>query len=188
LVSLLGAEREKLRWLSLSLFSQSGTALRAGHEAVTKLKTGERPVSAQTLRRKREDASIGSLRRLLSILLLALFGLPFVTPLLALTAKSESNLPACCRRNGKHHCIMGMGERAQLANLDPQFQAPLEKCPYCPAAVAIVHGDTFVPPPAQAIFAGLTSHPAVVAQTESNLRISRSRSHHKRGPPAMFAL
>jgi hypothetical protein len=128
------------------------------------------------------------LRRFLSILLLAVFGLPFVSPLLAMTAKSESNLPACCRRNGKHHCLMVTGERAQLANRDPQFQAPLDKCPYCPTAVAMIHSDTFVPPPAQAIFAGLIAHPAVVAQAESNLRISRCRSHQKRGPPATLAL
>jgi hypothetical protein len=36
LVSLLGAEREKLLLFLLLLFSQSGTALRAGHETVTK--------------------------------------------------------------------------------------------------------------------------------------------------------
>jgi hypothetical protein len=128
------------------------------------------------------------LRRFLSILLLAVFGLPFVSPLLAMTAKSESNLPACCRRNGKHHCLTGMGERAQFANRDPQFQASLDKCPYFPAAVAMIHGDTFVPSPAQAIFAELIAHPAVVAQAESNLRISRSCSHQKRGPPATLAL
>jgi hypothetical protein len=157
-------------------------------ETVTKLRLGERPVSAQTLRRKREDASIKSLRRLLSILLLAVFGLPFVSPLLAMTAKSESNLPACCRRNGTHHCVMSLGERAQSGDRTPHFGAPVEKCPYCPATIAVVHGDTFGPPPSQAIFAGLIAHPVVAAQTESKLRISRNRSRQKRGPPATIAL
>jgi hypothetical protein len=62
-----------------------------------------------------KGASIEPLRRLLSMFLLAVFGFGFVSPLLALTAKSESNLPAGCRRNGQHHCMISVGERAQLA-------------------------------------------------------------------------
>jgi hypothetical protein len=158
------------------------------NETVTKPKAGERPVSAQTLRRKREDASIKPLRRFLSILLLAVFGLPFVSPLLAMTAKSESNLPACCRKSGKHHCATSLGERTQLADKAPVFGAPVERCPHCPAAIAIIHGDIFGPPSAQAIFAGLIAHPAVSAQIESKLRISRNRSRQKRGPPATLSL
>jgi hypothetical protein len=128
------------------------------------------------------------LRRFLSILLLAMFGLPFVSPLLAMTAKSEPNLPVCCRKDGKHHCMTGTGERTKVANGDAQFHAPVEKCPYRPPAVTMVHGHSFVPPSSQAIFAGLIAHPAVVAQTESKLRISRSRSRQKRGPPTALAL
>jgi hypothetical protein len=128
------------------------------------------------------------LRKLFAITLLVLLGLPLVQPLFALTAKSEANLPACCRRNGKHHCMMSMAERSQLASRDPQFQAPAEKCPYCPTSVAVIHDNTFVPPTAQAIFAALIAHPAVVAQTESKLRISRNRSRQKRGPPASLSL
>ena len=135
-----------------------------------------------------KGASIELLRRLLSIFLLAMFGLPFVSPLLALTAKSESNLPACCRRNGQHHCMMSIGERAPLAKHAPLYQAPVEKCPYCPAAAAMIHGDTFLPPTEQAIFAGLMAHPAVAAQAESKLRISLSRSRQKRGPPPSLGL
>jgi hypothetical protein len=82
--------------------------------------------------------------------------------------------------------MMSMAERSQLANPDPQFQAPAEKCPYCPTAIAVVHGNAFVPPTAQAVFAGLVAHPAVAAQTESKLRISQNRSRQKRGPPSLF--
>jgi hypothetical protein len=129
------------------------------------------------------------LRKLLAITLLALFGLPLVQPLFALTARSEANLPACCRRNGKHDCMMSMAERSQLASRDPEFRTPAEKCPYCPAAtVAVVHGNTFLPPARQAIYAGLIAHPAVAVQTESKLRISRNRSRQKRGPPASLSL
>lgn len=136
----------------------------------------------------KRNASIGALRKLLAITLLVLFGLPLVQPLFALTARSEANLPACCRRGGKHDCTENMAERSQSASRDPQFQAPTEKCPYCPASVAVVHDNTFVPPIAQAVFAALIAHPGVVAQTESKLRISRNRSRQKRGPPASLSL
>jgi hypothetical protein len=127
-------------------------------------------------------------RRLLAIALLAVFGLPFVPSLLALSLTSDSGLRACCRRNGKHHCFMAAGEQSTLSQNVPAFSAPTEKCPYCPASVAIVHGSVFAPPVAQAIYAGLIAHPAVVPQTESKLQISRSRSRQKRGPPSSISL
>ncbi len=51
------------------------------------------------------------MRRLLSILLLAAFALPFVAPGLALAQDSDAGLPACCRRHGQHHCAMLRTER-----------------------------------------------------------------------------
>lgn len=75
---------------------------------------------------------------------------------------------------------------SQSASSDPHMQAPQEKCPYYPASVVALHGNALAPPVAQAVFAGLIAHPAVAAQTESKLRISRSRSRQKRGPPALF--
>ncbi|HVV45274.1 MAG TPA: hypothetical protein VHC72_08700 [Bryobacteraceae bacterium] len=44
------------------------------------------------------------MRRLLASLLLVVFSLSLISPALASAAKS--NLPACCLRNGKHHCEM----------------------------------------------------------------------------------
>ncbi len=82
--------------------------------------------------------------------------------------------------------MMSAAERSQLASRDPQFQAPAEKCPYFPTAIAVIHGNTFLPPTTQAVFAGLVAHPAVAPQTESKLRISRNRSRQKRGPPTIF--
>jgi hypothetical protein len=45
------------------------------------------------------------MRRLLASLLLVLISLSLVSPVLASAAKSD--VPACCLRNGKHHCEMG---------------------------------------------------------------------------------
>ena len=51
------------------------------------------------------------MRRLVSILLVALF---WAGPLSALLpASADAQLPACCRRHGAHHCAMAMAENGQ---------------------------------------------------------------------------
>ncbi len=125
------------------------------------------------------------MRRLLSILLLAVLGLPLVSPLLAAGQDPEAGLAACCRRNGKHHCSMGLGPGDAAAGQSPRLQAPAARCPYCPRLAAVYHPLPLAAPPAQSIFAALVSHPAGFAQTQSRLRISRDRSRQKRGPPSL---
>jgi hypothetical protein len=127
-----------------------------------------------------------SLRKLLAITLLAFLGLPFASSLLALTPKDDANVPACCRRNGKHHC-MGMAINGKMTSDAAAFSAPSDKCPFAPAALpGSLHPTSSDIPPAQITFAGLLSHPAATAQTESKWRISRERSRQKRGPPSLF--
>jgi hypothetical protein len=124
------------------------------------------------------------MRTLIAIVLLAVFGLPFVSSILALTPKSEADLPACCRRNGQHHCMMSAAERNRMWSQKTGLSAPLERCPYGPAAVkGIDHRVNFVPPRGQAVYAGFISHPTGLIQTECRLRISRDRAQGKRGPP-----
>jgi hypothetical protein len=48
-------------------------------------------------------------RRAIAFSLMVLFSLTLIAPLFAPDA--DANLPACCRRNGKHHCMMRMMER-----------------------------------------------------------------------------
>jgi len=64
------------------------------------------------------------MRRLLSLVLLAAFGLPAVAPALALGQDTEASLPACCRRHGVHHCTM-----QRPASSAPAFS---ERCPSFP--------------------------------------------------------
>jgi hypothetical protein len=147
------------------------------------------PEATQVLPSGDFGASIESLRKFLSILLLALFGLPVVSPLFALDAKShDTALPACCRRNGKHNCMMSVGERIQHTHNSHEFRVPAEKCPYSPTTFTAAHHDPFSVPTERAVYAGLTAHPSGLAQTESKQRISRSRSRQKRGPPSLFSL
>ena len=128
------------------------------------------------------------MRKLVAILLLAVFGLPLALPLLAQGGIEDAGLPACCRRNGAHHCAMSMAQRSQTPAGAPAISAPAERCPYCAQAPATVHPESLTPGTADAIFADLVSHPAVHAQTESRWRIARDRSRQKRGPPASTTL
>ncbi len=125
-----------------------------------------------------------TLRKLIAIALLAVFGLPSAPSLFAVTTRSESSTPACCRRTGKHHCMMSMAERSGLLSDQSGFSAPLERCPYNPPALLSIHHSVgFVPPSGHAIYAGLVSHPSGVVQTECKRRISLDRARGKRGPP-----
>jgi hypothetical protein len=124
------------------------------------------------------------LRRLLSIALMAVVGLPLFAPFFGW--KSESSLPACCRRAGMHHC-MAMSDSMSSMSDDHSHFASNETCPYRSATLFVAqHSDAVLP--ADVIFANLTAHPAVQAQTEAVWRIARDRSRHKRGPPSLLQL
>lgn len=122
-------------------------------------------------------------RRLLAISLLILFGLPFALPLFGARA-AEAELPLCCRRNGKHHCAM-------MGSIDPErgpsMRTVADKCPYSIAPPAILVLPSFTPPTAASVFAGITRHPAIAAQSEAQRRISFDRARQKRGPPSRIA-
>ncbi|HEY0263270.1 MAG TPA: hypothetical protein VGC07_01985 [Granulicella sp.] len=126
------------------------------------------------------------MRKLVSILLLTLFSLAFVSPLLALGMDEDTSVPICCRRDGKHHC---QGHLPDSDSQNAHFQAPMQHCPYGPASNVSVHNnDLHAPMLSAAIFASLVSHPTGHVQTESKRRIAEDRSRNKRGPPASILL
>jgi hypothetical protein len=120
-------------------------------------------------------------RRMLAISLLILFALPITLPLFGADAAAAS-VPACCRRNGKHHCMMSMG-----SSRDSSLLIIWQKCPYSvtPPAVSVL--PSLAPSPSASIFAGVRRHPAAAAQVEARQRVSFDRSRQKRGPPASIA-
>jgi hypothetical protein len=132
--------------------------------------------------------TLGYMRRAIAILMLLIFGSFLGAPLLATTNSIEqNNLPACCRRNGSHHCVTGMTEG------DPgttQVSAPPEKCPMFPhtGQMTPVKNSAIAPSSTGVFYACLQSHPACHAQSEAHRRISFDRSRQKRGPPAAFEL
>jgi hypothetical protein len=121
------------------------------------------------------------MRRILSLAMLLLFGFPLIAPLFASSA--EANLPACCRRNGAHHCV---GSAMDSALGGGGWSSLKPKCPNYPKAIAVAGtGHLFVVKP-EMRFADVAAHPTARPQTEARYRISFGRSRQKRGPPSYF--
>ena len=124
------------------------------------------------------------MRRGFSIFLVLFFGFG---PLSAMMPGSEdASLPACCRRNGAHHCAMSMqmvAMMARIADPRPSFSAPLT-CPLYPGltmtilmpahALTTAHTGLDIAPtlPFAPVFARAAAHS------------SPSREHSGRAPPA----
>ncbi len=140
-----------------------------------------------------EDRRCGSSRahslrvRAISGVLLAFFLLPFFLPFFSFG--SESALPACCRRNGKHHCAMSarLRESVQGASSGPVVRNVTSPCPYrSRLLMAFVFRVLFAP--GARVFSGqAVSYPAPNAETTVVPRLSEMRSNLKRGPPSLPA-
>jgi hypothetical protein len=125
------------------------------------------------------------MRRALSILFVFLFALG---PLAAAFHEDESSLPACCRRNGTHHCLMSdamLARMIQAAISTPAFTAP-SHCPRydlrgnaAPSHLALAHAPLAVNPCIPQLLP--------VAPSSSHARSIHLRTPALRGPPA-FAL
>lgn len=95
------------------------------------------------------SGSIETVRKLLAITLLAVFGLPLVPSLLAMAPARDADVPICCRGNGAHHCL-------RRASHHPSSDSPQASaaCPYLPGSAAVVlHAQAFVPSVAPAAVA-----------------------------------
>lgn len=120
------------------------------------------------------------MRRILASLLLVLFGFSLIAPA-TFASNADAKLPACCRRDGKHHCSM-TASRAELPS-GPAAQAA--KCASFPSATALPASQVAAAPGVvRALFTGFVAHSVPGARTESLSRISYSQAGQKRGPPA----
>jgi len=113
---------------------------------------------------------------------MTLFCWMLIAPIFALDV--ESNLPPCCRRNGKHHCMMRM---TGLLGKDPGFASVSEKCPYRPVSTCAVRTPVFVSEASQHFFSNIVTHPASAPMDEAYSHNSILINHPKRGPPSPLA-
>jgi len=117
------------------------------------------------------------MRRALSILLVIFFGLGPLTAILP--ASEDARLPACCRRNGAHHCAM---QARMASDTTPGFTAPAT-CPNYPGVMAtlMTPADALVPSaPLLPVLFARADTPAVgcAAAIENPIL-----PHAARGPP-----
>jgi len=122
------------------------------------------------------------LRRISAIVLLALFSFSLIGPEL-LSADSDSTLPACCRREGKHHCA-AMSGSGQTSSTGPSFRSG-GKCPFFPGSFISTSGsDAFIPVVSAAASAPLADHAALLYSAQASGHSYLTRSNQKRGPPS----
>ena len=144
-------------------------------------------VSPLDARRAGPSRAHGFGLRAMSAVLLAVFLLPLFVPFFNI--ESESSLPPCCRRNGKHHCAMSarFWRAVAASSTEPVLRAAIPACPYR------LHWTT--PPVPRALFAPsapvssvlAVSYPALGLESALRARVSEFRSHRKRGPPSLLA-
>jgi hypothetical protein len=119
--------------------------------------------------------------RIITISLLLLSATDLAGPFLI--QDTQSALPACCRRDGKHHCaMMDMLE----ADTDDSPKAVPSRCASFPKhGVAASLSASAAPAPVQAVAGLVFTHPEDKAQAEALYRISYARSRQERGPPLL---
>ena len=101
-------------------------------------------------------------------------------------AGPASTLPACCRRDGQHHCAMMDKATAPPTTDLPQITRAPERCPNRAPTLGRLAPITLGLPRHAAFYANVESHPADSSQVDAVWRVSRFRSDFKRGPPSLL--
>jgi hypothetical protein len=123
--------------------------------------------------------SFVDIRRWIAILFL---GCWLIAPALTLLqSDTESSLPICCRRDGKHHCMMNMAVR----NPGKGFRTADKRCalfpkPFTPAAGPHWGSSILVHEWLPRATRTLAFLPELILASP----ITTLRSHRKRGPPS----
>jgi hypothetical protein len=115
------------------------------------------------------------------MLLLGMFSFTLIGPALA-TSDSEADLPACCRRDGKHHCGM-LESKAGASQAGPAWQSA--KCPSFPAVKGMPAARDLAaaPPSTDWSFDRLPAERTARPPAAPTARASFDRAFLKRGPP-----
>jgi hypothetical protein len=128
------------------------------------------------------------MRRAPAILLVFLFSFSLIGP--ALFVDAESDLPACCRRDGKHHCGMAGDMAAAMADAPlsgPAADALRLKCPFYPIGATLPEIGPALVVASPGTGLSVVHQIPDAAQAKDGYRISHFDSHRKRGPPALLS-
>jgi hypothetical protein len=112
--------------------------------------------------------------------------LPFFVLLLTAPTNPDALLPACCQRNGQHHCMMRMmevGADGTAPSLSPHFARLFPRCPYTPGAVQSAGNGLVWRPEEVQTFSMLPSGGAVALRDRCGPKVPAASANFKRGPP-----
>lgn len=123
------------------------------------------------------------MRRAQALFLIALFSVSLIAPAL-FASDPSANLPACCRKGGKHHC-------ATILAMMAESSGPALKTGTCAdyplAKLGPVAPNSSFAPSAVAIFGLEAAHRGIGTQAQLFAHGSYSRAGQKRGPPVTLA-
>ena len=122
------------------------------------------------------------MRRALALLLVAVLSFPLIAPVLL--ANTASDLPACCRRDGKHHCaVVDMANQRELP-ASQSVKALQPRCPLFPkAGVVPACSKTILLSVTPRVGAPHLFYFRIAKPDDNGHRIALSGSVRKRGPP-----
>jgi hypothetical protein len=120
------------------------------------------------------------MRRLCATLLLTLFSFLLGGP--ALFADPDSNLPACCRRLGQHHCSLVSPAQTGGLALQPVLCAAFPNASATPASAKA--GLRKLP---DCVAGPLTERAAITILSSVPYRALTRDAHPERGPPALLS-
>ena len=126
------------------------------------------------------------MRRTTAATLTAVLALFVLLPYLSLLSHAESNLAACCRRNGHHHCATMMEMARSFVAQGTAFRTVGCRCPLQKAMTPAFRLAVY-PLLSATADAAVVSHPAIYMQAMVSGLVSKSRSHQKRGPPFLLS-
>jgi hypothetical protein len=123
------------------------------------------------------------MRRFIAILVLSIVAWSFLVPA-TLEASTAAGASACCRRNGKHHCVSRTsGSVGISSHALPSFRAKSSYCPYR-GKIGTPTGEARPQSPeVSALQTRSTGAIAVVDDLLSDSRLFTFNS--QRGPPAL---
>jgi hypothetical protein len=118
-------------------------------------------------------------------LLLALFLLPFVSPLLAAGPTDDASVPACCRKNGKHHCSQVLiGGSDETSHQDWASGLKIsEKCPFQGGTPGFTVGPNLSLVPSACLCISAETLRPFNSDICLRVKFKVFRAHPKRGPP-----
>lgn len=111
-----------------------------------------------------------------------MFGLPMASPLFAAGADQDTGLPACCRRNGAHHCSIAT---ATGRSQGTQIAALREKCPAYPATTTLIRHNDVSLLVASPLFSQQPARAVDALPLAFLTPDALDRSRHERGPPTL---